>query len=287
MARGFDNVEGVEVTVIVNVADDDVIYGLDVSPDIDTVVYTLARQEGDQGWGRAGDTWTVMEELQHYEVDTSFRLGDRDLALNVFRTAMLSGGHSLSSITAAQARRFSIAAEILPATDDRVRTMVHIEDGDAWIDFQTYFVRRKHADRVLRIRYDGLDGARPAPGVLEAIRSADAVVIAPSNPHLSILPILGIRDVRRAVSESTVMAVSPFVDATAIKGPAADLMRAFGQEPTPKGLETVYEGLIDHLVVDPGDIDSSLDLRVHGTDIFIKSAERAAELASEMIKWLS
>lgn len=287
MARGFANVEDVDLTVIVNVADDDVLYGLDVSPDIDTVVYTLAQQEGEHGWGRASDTWTVMEELEHFEVDTSFRLGDRDLALNVFRTAMLRDGQSLSSITAAQARRFEIAAEILPATDDRVRTMVHVEEGDAWIDFQTYFVTRQHADRVLGIRYDGIDDARAAPGVIEAIRGSDAVVIAPSNPHLSIMPILGIRDIRRSVSESTVMAVSPFIGSEAIKGPAADLMRAFGQEPTPQGLEAVYEGLIDHLVVDPGDIDLSVDTRLHGADILIKSAQRAEELALEMITWLN
>lgn len=287
LARGFVHVDGVEVTVIVNVADDDVIYGLDVSPDIDTVMYTLADQEGEHGWGRADETWTVMEEMAHFQVDTTFRLGDRDLALNVFRTAMLREGHSLSSITAAQGRRFSIPADILPASDDRVRTMVQIEEDEAWIDFQTYFVRRRHVDRVLGIKYDGIERARPAPGVLEAIHASDAVIIAPSNPYLSILPILAIGDIRHAVSKRTVMAVSPFIGARAIKGPAADLMRAFGHEPTPSGLEAAYAGLIDHMVVDPADVETAVGAQLHSTDILIKSAQRATDLALEMVKWLS
>ena len=287
MARGFVHTDGVEVTVIVNVADDDVIYGLDLSPDIDTVIYTLAGVEGEHGWGRANETWTVMDEMAQFEVDTSFRLGDRDLALNVFRTAMLRDGHTLSSVTASQSRRFSVPAEILPASDDRVRTMLQIEEDESWIDFQTYFVRRKHVDRIIGIRYDGIDSARPAPGVLDAIHASDAVILAPSNPFLSIIPILSIGDIRQAVSEKAVMAVSPFIGGQAIKGPAADLMRAFGHEPTPSGLEAAYAGLIDHLVVDPGDEEPTARARLHSTDILIRSEQRASHLAVEMIEWLN
>ena len=163
MARGFDAIDRVDTTIVVNVGDDDLIYGVDLSPDIDTVVYMLAGVEGPLGWGRNDDTWMVMDELERFELDTSFRLGDRDL-----RT--------------------------------RVRTA---EDGE-WLDFQTYFVRRGHSNRVSELAYDGAAEALPAPGVLEAIGSADAVVLAPSNPFLSVLPILAIPGIREAISPKPV-----------------------------------------------------------------------------------
>lgn len=286
MARGFTHLKGVDTTVIVNVGDDDAIYGLDVSPDIDTVVYTLADEEGEHGWGRASDTWTVMDELASFDIDTSFRIGDRDLATNVFRTAMLRRGHALSEVTAAQAKRFGIQSTILPASDGPIRTRIQVE-GEAWIDFQTYFVGRKHADRVLAIEYAGADDARPAPGVVPALHNADAVVFAPSNPLLSVLPILAIEEIRAAVADKPVMAVSPFIGGNAVKGPAADLMRWTGHDPTPSGLDTVYGGIVDHIVVDPGDVDPGARPRVHTADIMIESRERATALAQEMITWLS
>lgn len=287
MARGFSRLQGVDTTVIVNVGDDDVIYGLDVSPDIDTVVYTLADEEGEHGWGRANDTWTVMDELASFDIDTSFRIGDRDLATNVYRTAMLRRGHSLSEVTAAQAKRFGIQSTILPASDESIRTRIQIEDGEAWIDFQTYFVGRKHTDRVLAVEYAGADDARPAPGVVSTLRSADAVVFAPSNPLLSVLPVLAIEEIHAAVSDRPVMAVSPFIGGNAIKGPAADLMRWTGHDPTPSGLDAVYGGIVDHIVVDPADVDPGARPHVHAADIMIESRDRATELAQEMITWLS
>ena len=287
MARGFSHVPGVDTTVVVNVGDDDVIYGLDVSPDIDTVVYTLADEEGEHGWGRGNESWTVMGELANFDIDTSFRIGDRDLATNVFRTAMLRRGHALSEVTAAQVKRFGIPATILPASDGAIRTMVQIEEGEKWIDFQTYFVERRHADRVLAIEYDGADDARPAPGVIAAVADADAVVFAPSNPLLSILPILAIGDIRAAVSAKPVMAVSPFIGGNAVKGPAADLMRWAGHDPTPSGLDAVYGGIVDHLVVDRTDVDPGARPRLHAADIMIESRDRATQLAQEMVTWLN
>ena len=287
MARGFDAIDRVDATIVVNVGDDDLIYGVDLSPDIDTVVYMLAGVEGPLGWGRNDDTWMVMDELERFELDTSFRLGDRDLALNLFRTHMLASGVPLSSVTAAQARAFELTSTVLPATDDRVRTRVRTAEDGEWLDFQTYFVRRGHSNRVSELAYDGAAEALPAPGVLEAIGSADAVVLAPSNPFLSVLPILAIPGIREAISPKPVLAVSPFIGGETVKGPAADIMRALGHEPTPAGLAEVYDGLIDHLAVAEVDHDSIEGIEMHPTDIMIGSVDASTRLAQEMMEWLS
>ncbi len=287
MARGFDAIDRVDTTIVVNVGDDDLIYGVDLSPDIDTVVYMLAGVEGPLGWGRNDDTWMVMDELERFELDTSFRLGDRDLALNLFRTHMLASGVPLSSVTAAQARAFELTSTVLPATDDRVRTRVRTAEDGEWLDFQTYFVRRGHSNRVSELAYDGAAEALPAPGVLEAIGSADAVVLAPSNPFLSVLPILAIPGIREAISPKPVLAVSPFIGGETVKGPAADIMRALGHDPTPAGLAEVYDGLIDHLAVAEVDHDSIEGVEMHPTDIMIGSVDASTRLAQEMMEWLS
>ena len=287
MARGFAVLDTVELTVVVNVGDDDTIYGVELSPDIDTVVYMLAGVEGQFGWGRSDDTWQVMSELERFDIDTSFRLGDQDLALNLFRTHLLRKGIPLSSITRAQCSAFDIATVILPATDDRVRTKVQVADTGSWIDFQTYFVTRGHQDRIAAISYDGIDAASPAPGVLDAIEQADAVVIAPSNPHLSILPILTVPGVRETVAGKRVVAVSPFIGGTTIKGPAADVMRALGHAADPTGLAEIYGDVLTHLVVDPDDAVELAGIECLTTDIMIGTWEEAGRLAEEITKWLS
>ncbi len=286
MARGFAALESIATTVIVNVGDDDAVYGVDLSPDIDTVVYMLAGIEGEFGWGREDETWEVMGELERFDIDTSFRLGDRDLALNLFRTARLRAGQPLSAVTAKQCATFGVSAKVLPVTDDRVRTRLEVEGG-VWLDFQTYFVRRRHQDRVTAVAYEGAATAAPAPDVLEKIEECDVVVLAPSNPHLSILPILSVPGVREMVERKRVMAVSPFVGGKTVKGPAADIMRSLGHDPSPAGLQSLYGGLIDHLVVDPVDAVEFDGLHVHPTDIMIKTREQASRLAREMIEWLS
>lgn len=286
MARGFAALDAVKTTVVVNVGDDDAMYGLDLSPDIDTVVYMLAGIEGEFGWGRRDDTWEVMDELERFDLDTSFRLGDRDLALNLFRTMRLRAGEPLSAITASQCDAFGVSTRVLPVTDDRIRTRIEVAGG-SWLDFQTYFVRRRHQDQVETVAYDGASTAIPAPGVLDEIHEADAIVVAPSNPYLSILPILSIPGVRQAVEKKQVMAVSPFIGGETVKGPAADIMRSLGQDPTPAGLSGLYDGLIDHLVVDPGDAGAIDDVHVHPSDIVIGTREQAARLAKEMIEWLT
>jgi LPPG:FO 2-phospho-L-lactate transferase len=287
MARGFAALDTVELTVVVNVGDDDTIYGVDLSPDIDTVVYMLAGVEGQFGWGRRDDTWHVMSELERFDIDTSFRLGDQDLALNLFRSHLLRTGVPLSSVTRAQCSAFDLSARVLPATDDPVRTKIQVADSGSWIDFQTYFVTRQHQDRVAAVSYEGIEAASPAPGVVESIERADAIVIAPSNPHLSILPVLTVPGVRSAITGKQVVAVSPFVGGATIKGPAADIMRALGHQPDPTGLTEVYGDVLTHLVVDPGDAVGLPGVDVLATDIMIGTWEEAGRLAKEIIAWLS
>ena len=287
MARGFAALDTIEPTVVVNVGDDETIYGVDVSPDIDTVVYMLAGVEGRHGWGRRDDTWRVMTELERFDIDTSFRLGDQDLALNLFRTHLLRSNVPLSSVTELQCEAFAVPIRVLPATDDRVRTRVQIAEDGSWLDFQTYFVTRGHRDRIAAVSYEGVESAEPAPGVIDRIERADAVVIAPSNPHLSILPILAIPGVRDAIAGKRVVAVSPFVGGTAIKGPAADIMRSLGHAPDPAGLVAVYQDILTHLVVDPGDLVDLDGIDCLATDIMIAAQDEAARLAEEMIEWLS
>lgn len=287
MARGFAALEAVELTVVVNVGDDDTIYGVDLSPDIDTVVYTLAEIEGRFGWGRRDDTWRVMDELERFDIDTSFRLGDQDLALNLFRTHLLRAGVPLSSVTRSQCAAFDVPVRVLPATDDPLHTRVQLADDGSWIDFQTYFVTRGHRDRIAAVSYEGVRHASPAPGVLDAIERAETVVIAPSNPHLSILPILTIPGVRSSLASKRVVAVSPFVGGAAIKGPAADIMRALGHTPDPAGLAAVYVDILTHLVVDPADRVDLDGIDCLATDIMIGTREEAARLAKEMTEWLS
>ena len=287
MARGFAAMTEVETTIVANVGDDDSIYGLHISPDVDTIVYSLAGVEGSQGWGRADDTWRVMAELERFGVDTSFRLGDMDLALNLFRTKRLTSGTPLSEITRMQAEAFDVPLRILPVTDDRLRTQVQTESTGAWLDFQTYFVRRRHQDRVAAVRFDGASSASPAPGVLAAIGEADAVVIAPSNPVLSIWPILAVDGIREALGGAHVMAVSPLIGGKALKGPAADVMASLGLPSGTEGVIAAYDGLLDDLIVDASDVIEQPDVRIIGTDTRIPDWERAWRLAKEMVGWLT
>lgn len=287
MARGFAATTEVETTIVTNVGDDDSIYGLYVSPDIDTIVYSLAGVEGSHGWGRADDTWRVMAELERFGVDTSFRIGDMDLALNLFRTQRLASGAALSEITRMQTEAFDVPLRILPVTDDRLRTQVQTESTGVWLDFQTYFVRRRHQDRVVSVRFEGAGSAAPAPGVLAAIDEADAVVIAPSNPVLSIWPILAVEGVQEALRSARVMAVSPLIEGRALKGPAAEVMGSLGLPPGTEGVIAAYDGVLDDLIVDRADVIDHPDVRIIGTDTLIPDWERAQRLAKEMIAWLT
>jgi LPPG:FO 2-phospho-L-lactate transferase len=253
MARGLEAVDEIELVVVVNVGDDLPTHGLYVAPDLDTVVYTLAGEEGPQGWGRAGDSFVANAEFARFGMDNHFQIGDRDLALKIYRTDRLSRGDPLSTVTASVRSAFAIRAEILPASDDAVRTVVTTEEGTR-LSFQEYFVTRRHTDRVQRLEFDGAEGARPAPGVVEAIESAERVVIGPSNPPLSIWPILAVPGIEEAVRRHPkVIAVSPLIGGKAVKGPADTVMADLGLGRGTRAVLAAYEGLIDLLVVDDAD----------------------------------
>ena len=241
------------LTVVVNVGDDDYMYGAHVAADLDTVTYTLAGIEGPHGWGLAGDTFHVMDAMAARGIDTSFRLGDRDLATCLQRTEALRTGLLLSEITADIVRSLGIGVTLLPVSDDSIRTTVQVSD-ESWLSFQEYFVKRRHQDDVHDLRYLGIEKAAPAPGVVEAIASADLVVIAPSNPPLSIWPILDVPGVRQAVSASAkVVAVSPLFGGKALKGPADRVLASLGLPGGTPGILEAYSGLLSVLVVDLAD----------------------------------
>lgn len=287
MARGLAAVSKVELTVIVNVGDDASNHGLRISPDLDTVTYTLAGVEGPQGWGRADDTFTMNDELSRFGVDNTFQLGDRDLALKLYRTNELATGAKLSEVARAVARAFNVSTTVVPATDDQLRTMVRTADG--WLTFQEYFVKRRHRDEVVEVRFEGAEDARPAPGVLEAIRGADLLIIGPSNPPLSIWPILAIEEIREAVAaHPSVTAISPLIGGKTVKGPADRVMAGLELPPGNRGVAAAYEGLLHRLVIDTADRDDASSMEdtnvdIHVTPILIKEPKAATRLATELV----
>ncbi len=255
--RGLiDVVDPAEVVAVVNTGDDVVLHGLHVSPDLDTVTYTLAGAiSADRGWGLEGETWAAMEALARYPSAAAwFNLGDRDLATHLFRTQRLGEGAALSQVTAEIVKAWGVGASLLPMTDDRVETRMDVE-GEGEIGFQEYFVGRRHSVAVRGVRFDGADLARPAPGVLEALGAADVVVICPSNPIVSIGPILAVPGVRGAVEAARrrAVAVSPIVAGAALKGPADRLLAELGHEVSVVGVARLYAPLAAALVVDEAD----------------------------------
>jgi len=284
LARGFASIEDIELVVVVNVGDDAENHGLAVSPDIDTVVYTLAGEEGPHGWGRRDDTFRFNDELARFGVDNTFRLGDLDLALKVHRTVELRRGVPLSEVTRSSAKSFHLDARVIPATDERLRTMVLTDAG--WLTFQHYFVDRRHADDVFGVRFDGSEAARPAPGVIEAIQSADLVVIGPSNPPLSIWPILAVPGIRETVeTHPSVTAVSPLIGGKTVRGPADRVMAGLGLPPGNAGVAAAYEGLIDRLFVDRSDAEPVEDIQIEVvvSDTLITERRSSRRLAAEII----
>ncbi len=247
-----DVVDPSQVTAIVNVADDDEFHGLHVSPDIDTVLYTLGGLvHEEQGWGRRDETFNTQAELAHLGEDAWFRLGDKDLALHIHRTRLLAEGRPLTVVVDGIRKTLGIGATILPASDGRQRTSVRTDDG--WIGFQEYFVQRRTADDVRELRFE--PEAAPTAAVRAAIADADIIVIAPSNPFVSIGPILALTGLRDDLhgARATVVAVSPIVGGAAIKGPAAAMLAAFGHEVSALGVARLYAKIADAFVLDVED----------------------------------
>ncbi|MEW6049160.1 MAG: 2-phospho-L-lactate transferase, partial [Bacillota bacterium] len=256
------------LAVIVNTGDDEIFYGLHVSPDLDTVMYTLAGLVSrETGWGVDGDTDGCLRALARWGEPAWFYLGDQDLATHILRTWWLRQGRTLSGVTAELARRLGVTARILPMSDDPVRTRVtvELEGAEQELPFQVYFVQHRAALPVRRVRFEGIERARPAPGVLEALDEADVVVIAPSNPVVSIAPILALPGVRESLARRRRrVAVSPLAAGRAFKGPAVEMMQGLGLRPEAAGVAAFYRGLIDLFVIDPADEASAPEIEAMG-----------------------
>jgi LPPG:FO 2-phospho-L-lactate transferase len=271
------------VTVVGNVGDDLEVLGMSVSPDLDSILYALAGlNDEERGWGRAGETWEALETVSALGGEDWFRLGDRDLGLHLVRTQALRDGAPLSAVTARLATALGIEAAVLPATDDRLRTWIDTAAGS--FPFQEWFVARRHRDEVDAVRFEGEAG--PAPGVLEAIEGADAILIAPSNPYVSIWPILAVGAIRDALERRRVaaVAVSPLVGGRAVKGPADRMLARMAGGTTPEHVAGCYTGLIDALVVDESDPTGPLAVRRIVTQTLmtdLAASRRVAEAALE------
>ncbi|MGH9111834.1 MAG: 2-phospho-L-lactate transferase [Acidimicrobiales bacterium] len=285
-----------EVTAIVNTGDDLVLHGLAICPDIDTVVYTVAGAiDPERGWGLRDETWRAMEALDRYGGATWFRLGDRDLATHLYRTQRLADGLGLATVTAEIAASWGLDMRVVPVTEQPLRTMITLagdarSPGGEEIVFQDYFVRRQHAVPVGNVRFAGADEARPAPGVLDAIARAGTVVVAPSNPIVSIGPVMAVAGMREAVEarRDDVVAVSPLVGGRALKGPADRLLRELGHEDSVVGVARLYAPFVGTLAIDAADAEHADAVRAAGlrcvvTDTIMRGPAAAATLCEVVL----
>jgi len=272
-----------ELTVIGNVGDDLEVLGLHVSPDLDSVLYGLAAlNDTERGWGRAGETWQALESARAWGGEDWFMLGDLDLGLHLVRSQALRSGEPLSVVTARLALVAGLTSRLLPATDDRLRT--HLVTPQGTFAFQEWFVARGHEDEVDALVYEGADMSRPAPGVLDALAAADAIVIAPSNPFVSIHPILAVPGIRAAIEARSVrsVAVSPLIGGRAVRGPLDRMMLRLVGGTSPAHVTKCYTGLLDVLVIDRADAPAEADegdVTVLVTDTLISDRDAARRLA--------
>ncbi len=282
------------LTLVVNTGDDETFFGLHVSPDLDTVTYTLANRVNTvRGWGVAGDTYRCLNALRRFYSHTWFQLGDADLATHIYRTDALRAGLPLSRITADIARRHGLGVRILPMSDDPVRTMIHIAGGGRPVPFQEYLVKRRGRGRVRAVTYQGLESARPVAGLLTAVREADAIIIPPSNPIVSIEPILGLRGVRGALrrSRARIAAVSPLVRGMPIKGPLDRLLAGLGHDVSAVGVAQLYRDFVDVFVLDERDADlaarvAALGMRPLVANTIMKTLAQSRALAAAVLEGL-
>jgi len=279
-----------DLSVIVNTGDDIELFGLHISPDVDIVTYTLSGiVDEEKGWGIRGDTFHCLEALRKFKGETWFNLGDRDLATHIFRTNLLKNGVKLSEVTARVSRLLGLEVAVLPMTDDRFETRVLIEEG--LVHFEEYFVKRGGKDEVLGVEFLGGDGAKPAAGVLEAIREAEKVIVCPSNPIVSIGTILAVNGVRDALRQSDAkkVAVSPIIAGAPVKGPADKLMRGLGFEVSAFSVAELYSDFLDTFVLDVADSAEKgriekLGVEVEVTNTLMKSLEDKVELARTVLE---
>jgi len=281
-----------DVTAIVNVADDEIFHGLHVSPDLDSVTYTLAgAQNPVTGWGLADETFRVMDALDRFGVPTWFRLGDRDLATHLYRTTRLREGATLTQVTSEITRAWNLGLRVLPMTDDRVATRITVRDPDVVeLPMQEWFVARQAEPPVVAVRFEGAEDARPAPGVLDALADAETIVVCPSNPIISIGPILAVPGIRDLLvgRRDRVVAVSPIIAGKPVKGPADRLMAPLGVEVSCVGVARAYRDFASALVIDAADAAAAsaveaLGVRAVVTDTLMRDARVAAALARDTL----
>ncbi|MBV8084356.1 MAG: 2-phospho-L-lactate transferase [Chloroflexi bacterium] len=294
LAFGLYSHLGADLTVVVNTGDDETMFGLRVCPDLDTVRYTVSGLANPQtGWGIEGDTFQALGQLERYGLATWFRLGDRDLATSLARTALLSSGQRLTEVEAALDQALGLTCRMLPMCDEPVATRVTIAGGQE-LTFQEYFVQRRHEDDVASVEYAGISSARLTNDIRSALESADAVVLCPSNPMVSISPILAVPGLRSQLASLDVprMAVSPIVGNASVSGPAGQMMAAAGYDVSVLGLARLYADFLTGIVIDETDAGRASELRDLGltvltTNTYMKTPDDKRRLAGEILAWLS
>jgi len=279
-----------DLVIVGNTGDDVELYGLHVSPDLDIVMYTLAGiVDETKGWGVSNDTFRCLNMLGKLGFETWFKLGDQDLAIHIVRTKMLKDGMTLSQATAELCRILGVKAKLIPMSNDPIRTKVL--SGESSLDFQEYFVKRETKDEVTNVLFEGAEKAKPEPGIPEAIRMAERVIICPSNPVLSISPILSMSAIKNELrkNKAYIVGVSPIVGGKAIKGPADRIMASMGLEVSAYGVAKFYEDFLDHLIIDRVDEHlkrriEELDVKVTVADTMMRNLEDSVRLAKVVIE---
>ena len=280
LAKGFYHSKDVDLTIIINTGDDEVIHGVPLSPDIDSVMYALGGIEGEMGWGIANDTFSVSEEYKKF-IPQNFSIGDKDLALNLYRNQLLSEGKSLTEITKLFAEHLNLECNLIPMTDDTVSTKLKTDDGSL-LDFQEYFVEKKAKPKLTEVVYNGAEKAKVSDQLIKNIEESEIVVIGPSNPILSIGPILSLNKLRKKLSEhNNVYVINPFIENKAIKGPSKNNFEDLGYTSDIQGIKNFYKDVGNKYIVHPGDSDGAEDTIEH--NILFNELENSKKLVEFIV----
>ena len=280
LAKGFYHSNDIDLTIIINTGDDEVIHGVPLSPDIDSVMYALAGIEGEMGWGIANDTFSVSEEYKKF-IPQNFSIGDKDLALNLYRNQLLSEGKSLTEITKLFAEHLNLECNLIPMTDDTVSTKLKTDDGSL-LDFQEYFVEKKAKPKLTEVVYNGAEKAKVSDQLIKNIEESEIVVIGPSNPILSIGPILSLNKLKEKLSEhNNVYVINPFIENKAIKGPSKNNFEDLGYTSDIQGIKNFYKDVGNKYIVHPGDSDGAEDTAEH--NILFNELENSKKLVEFIV----
>ena len=280
LAKGFYHSKDIDLTIIINTGDDEVIHGVPLSPDIDSVMYALAGIEGEMGWGIANDTFSVSEEYKKF-IPQNFSIGDKDLALNLYRNQLLSEGKSLTEITKLFAEHLNLECNLIPMTDDTVSTKLKTDDGSL-LDFQEYFVEKQAKPKLTEVVYNGAEKAKVSDQLIKNIEESEIVVIGPSNPILSIGPILSLNKLKEKLSEhNNVYVINPFIENKAIKGPSKNNFEDLGYTSDIQGIKNFYKDVGNKYIVHPGDSDGAQDTVEH--NILFNELENSIKLVEFIV----